>query len=60
MLPAETLAAVTAAMGELGLIPPSALCPLGEAGHWWRCDAAAACRAMSAAYASAFGPRTPG
>jgi cell wall-associated NlpC family hydrolase len=38
-----------------GLIPPSALCPLGPAGHSLRCDAAAAWRAMSAAYQSAFG-----
>ena len=38
-----------------GLIPPSALCALGDAGHSLRCDAAAAYRAMSAAYASAFG-----
>ena len=38
-----------------GLIPPSAMCPLGAAGHSLRCDAAAAYRAMSAAFASAFG-----
>ncbi len=38
-----------------GLIPPSAMCPLGAAGHTLRCDAAAAYRAMSAAYAAAFG-----
>jgi cell wall-associated NlpC family hydrolase len=38
-----------------GLIPPSAMCPLGAAGHTLRCDAAAAYRAMSAAYAGAFG-----
>jgi cell wall-associated NlpC family hydrolase len=38
-----------------GLIPPSALCPLGAAGHLLRCDAAAAYRAMSAAFATAFG-----
>ncbi len=38
-----------------GLIPPSALCPLGVAGHALRCDAAAAWRAMSAAFAEAFG-----
>ena len=38
-----------------GLIPPSALCPLGVAGHLLRCDAAAAYRAMSTAFASAFG-----
>jgi hypothetical protein len=38
-----------------GLIPPSALCPLGVAGHALRCDAAAAWRAMSAAYRSAYG-----
>jgi hypothetical protein len=38
-----------------GLIPPTALCPLGPAGHALRCDAAAAYRAMSAAYATAFG-----
>ncbi|SOC50771.1 NlpC/P60 family protein [Blastococcus aggregatus] len=38
-----------------GLIPPSAMCPLGAAGHSLRCDAAAAYRAMSAAYATAFG-----
>ena len=38
-----------------GLIPPSALCPLGVGGHGLRCDAAAAYRAMSAAFATAFG-----
>jgi cell wall-associated NlpC family hydrolase len=38
-----------------GLIPPSAMCPLGVAGHSLRCDAAAAYRAMSAAYAAASG-----
>ncbi|MGR7028042.1 NlpC/P60 family protein [Geodermatophilus sp. URMC 62] len=38
-----------------GLIPPSALCPLGVAGHALRCDAAAAWRAMSAAFTEAFG-----
>jgi cell wall-associated NlpC family hydrolase len=37
-----------------GLIPPSAMCPLGVAGHALRCDAAAAYRAMSAAHAAAF------
>ncbi len=36
-----------------GLIPPSALCPLGEGGHALRCDAAAAYRAMGAAFAAA-------
>ncbi|UOY02989.1 M15 family metallopeptidase [Blastococcus sp. PRF04-17] len=38
-----------------GLIPPSAMCPLGAGSHVLRCDAAAAYRAMSAAFASAFG-----
>ncbi|HEY0400642.1 MAG TPA: D-alanyl-D-alanine carboxypeptidase family protein [Blastococcus sp.] len=38
-----------------GLIPPSAMCPLGVVGHSLRCDAAAAYRAMSAAFAAAFG-----
>jgi hypothetical protein len=38
-----------------GLIPPSAMCPLGVAGHSLRCDAAAAYRAMSTAFADAFG-----
>ncbi len=38
-----------------GLIPPSALCPIGVGSHALRCDAAAAWRAMSAAYATAFG-----
>ena len=38
-----------------GLVPPSALCPLGPAGHALRCDAAAAWRALSAAYAAALG-----
>ncbi|TFV89448.1 D-alanyl-D-alanine carboxypeptidase family protein [Blastococcus sp. CT_GayMR16] len=38
-----------------GLIPPSAMCPLGVAGHSLRCDAAAAYRAMSGAFAAAFG-----
>ena len=31
------------------------MCPLGVAGHSLRCDAAAAYRAMSAAFADAFG-----
>jgi cell wall-associated NlpC family hydrolase len=38
-----------------GLIPPSALCPLGVAGHALRCDATAAWRAMSTAYQGTFG-----
>jgi cell wall-associated NlpC family hydrolase len=38
-----------------GLIPPSAMCPLGVGGHSLRCDAAAAYRAMSTAFAAAFG-----
>lgn len=38
-----------------GLIPPSAMCPLGVGGHSLRCDAAAAYRAMTAAFAGAFG-----
>jgi hypothetical protein len=38
-----------------GLIPPSAMCSLGIAGHQLRCDAAAAFRAMARAYASSFG-----
>ena len=38
-----------------GLIPPSAMCPLGIAGHQLRCDAAAAYRAMSAAFAADLG-----
>ncbi|WP_369254213.1 NlpC/P60 family protein [Geodermatophilus amargosae] len=38
-----------------GLIPPSALCPIGVGGHSLRCDAAAAYRAMGEAYAAAFG-----
>ncbi|RBY85520.1 D-alanyl-D-alanine carboxypeptidase family protein [Blastococcus sp. TF02A-30] len=38
-----------------GLIPPSAMCGLGVGGHQLRCDAAAAYRALSAAYAGAFG-----
>ena len=33
-----------------GLIPPSAMCPLEVAGHRLRCDAAAAWRAMAAAF----------
>ena len=37
-----------------GLIPPSALCPLGVGGHELRCDAAAAWRAMSASFADVF------
>ncbi|MCZ2857129.1 D-alanyl-D-alanine carboxypeptidase family protein [Blastococcus sp. VKM Ac-2987] len=37
-----------------GLIPPSAMCPLGVAGHVLRCDAAAAYRALSSAYAADF------
>jgi cell wall-associated NlpC family hydrolase len=35
-----------------GLIPPSAMCDLGDPGHRLRCDAAAAYRAMAAAYAA--------
>jgi cell wall-associated NlpC family hydrolase len=38
-----------------GLIPPSAMCPLEVAGQMLRCDAAAAHRAMSSAFAGAFG-----
>lgn len=38
-----------------GLIPPSALCPIGVGSHSLRCDAAAAYRAMSTAFAGAFG-----
>src|SRR4051794_3363151 len=38
-----------------GLIPPNALCPLGVGGHKLRCDAAASWKAMSAAFAQAFG-----
>ena len=38
-----------------GLIPPGAMCALGTGGHTLRCDAAAAYRAMSGAYAAAFG-----
>jgi cell wall-associated NlpC family hydrolase len=38
-----------------GLIPPSAMCPLGVGGHSLRCDSAAAYRAMAAAYAADFG-----
>jgi len=38
-----------------GLIPPSALCPIGVGSHSLRCDAAAAYRAMSTAFAGTFG-----
>ncbi|MGY1913885.1 NlpC/P60 family protein [Blastococcus sp. SYSU DS0973] len=38
-----------------GFIPPSAMCPLGVGGHSLRCDAAAAYRAMSSAYAADLG-----
>ena len=38
-----------------GLIPPSAMCPLGVAGHLLRCDAAAAYQEVSNAFAGAFG-----
>ncbi|MGY1619841.1 D-alanyl-D-alanine carboxypeptidase family protein [Geodermatophilus sp. SYSU D00691] len=38
-----------------GLIPPSALCPIGVGGHSLRCDAAAAWKAMSTAFAGTFG-----
>jgi cell wall-associated NlpC family hydrolase len=38
-----------------GRIPASALCPLGKAPHVLRCDAAASYRAMSDAFAAAFG-----
>jgi LAS superfamily LD-carboxypeptidase LdcB len=38
-----------------GLVPPSALCPLGAGAHAMRCDAAAAYRELSGAFAGAFG-----
>jgi cell wall-associated NlpC family hydrolase len=38
-----------------GLIPPSAMCPLGTGNHQLRCDAAAAFRAMAGAYSASFG-----
>ena len=38
-----------------GLIPPSAMCSLGVGGHQLRCDAAAAYRAMSTAFAADLG-----
>jgi cell wall-associated NlpC family hydrolase len=38
-----------------GLIPPSAMCAVGAGSHQLRCDAAAAYRALSSAYAGAFG-----
>jgi cell wall-associated NlpC family hydrolase len=38
-----------------GRIPASQLCPLGVAGHLLRCDAAAAYRQMSEAFAAVFG-----
>jgi cell wall-associated NlpC family hydrolase len=38
-----------------GLIPPSAMCELGVSGHRLRCDAAAAWRAMAAAFAADLG-----
>jgi cell wall-associated NlpC family hydrolase len=38
-----------------GLIPPSAMCPIGVASHTLRCDAAAAYKAMSTGFAGAFG-----
>jgi cell wall-associated NlpC family hydrolase len=38
-----------------GLIPPSAMCSLAVGGHQLRCDAAAAYRAMSAAFAADMG-----
>ncbi|MDQ3886173.1 MAG: D-alanyl-D-alanine carboxypeptidase family protein [Actinomycetota bacterium] len=38
-----------------GLIPTSALCPIGFGSHRLRCDAAQAYQAMSAAFASSFG-----
>ncbi len=40
-----------------GLIPPSALCEIGVSGHRLRCDAAAAWRAMAAAFAADMGGR---
>ena len=40
-----------------GLIPPSALCEIGVGGHRLRCDAAAAWKAMAAAFASDTGSR---
>jgi hypothetical protein len=41
-----------------GLIPPSALCEIGATAHALRCDAAASCRGMDAAYTAAFGSPT--
>jgi cell wall-associated NlpC family hydrolase len=38
-----------------GLIPPSALCPLGVGSHALRCDAAAAYRALAEAFAASSG-----
>lgn len=38
-----------------GLIPPQALCPLPQAGHMLRADAAAAFERLNAAYTEAFG-----
>jgi hypothetical protein len=38
-----------------GLVPPSAMCPLGVGGHLLRCDAAAAYQAMGSAFAGASG-----
>ena len=40
-----------------GLIPPSAMCEIGVGSHRLRCDAAAAWRAMAAAYAADLGTR---
>ena len=50
-----TTARGTGAAIPNGLIPPSAMCPIGVGSHQLRCDAAAAFRAMSAAFASSFG-----
>ena len=55
--PGSTSGPVTGAWGGWanGQIPADQLCTIGVGGHRLRCDAAAAYRAMSAAYAAAFG-----
>ncbi|GLW91584.1 D-alanyl-D-alanine carboxypeptidase family protein [Actinokineospora globicatena] len=56
-LPARSAGEAASAWGGYpnGLIPLTALCPIGVASHALRCDAAQGYQAMSAAFATAFG-----
>jgi hypothetical protein len=56
-LPARSSGEAAGAWGGYpnGFLPRTALCPVGIGSHALRCDAAAAFRALSAAYAARFG-----